>query len=239
MLKNSKVACITGASRGLGYAVAYKLAQNGVDIAICSYSEAIFDAKKKICQDFTGVEVLACRCNMAIPSEIRKFYQQIKEKWHRLDICINNVGFLKTATLDEMDDALWQKTMDLNVGSCFFSSQEAFKLMIKNAKQSCIVNISSLAGIKGVEKFPCMSAYIASKYAVVGLTEALALEGKEYNIAVNCVAPGAVNTSMLQSNFPDFITQTQPEEIADIVIGFTTVGAKKLFSGTVFEVYSN
>ena len=109
-------------------------------------------------------------------------------------------------------------------------------IMKEQEKGGCIVNISSLSGIRFMQKFPDMSAYIVSKHGIVGLTEALAIEGKPFNIHVNCVAPGAVDTKMLKQAFPEFQGAVSPEKIANIIAKFCYKDELGSFSGTTYEV---
>lgn len=112
--------------------------------------------------------------------------------------------------------------------------------MSQNTNRNHIVNLSSLAGIRFVEKFKGTSAYVAAKMAVVGLTESLAVEGKEYNINVNCVAPGAVNTQMLKNNFPHFYSKgAEALQIAKIIRLFCDPESLGAHSGTTYEVFCN
>ena len=176
---------------------------------------------------------------MTSPNDVHQLFKNIESKWGKLDVCINNVGFLKLKNLIDMDISLWKKTIDTNITSCFLSSQHAFKIMSKTQKQSCIVNISSLSGVRACEKFPGMSAYISSKHAVIGLTEAMAVEGKPFNIAVNCVAPGAMNTKFFNDNFPESTSHTDCNDVAEVVLNLTTLNDKPIFSGSIVEIFCN
>ncbi|MBZ0256358.1 SDR family oxidoreductase, partial [bacterium] len=102
-----------------------------------------------------------------------------------------------------------------------------------------IVHISSLAGIRGTEKFPGMSAYVVSKHGVIGLTESLSVEGRPYGIRVNCVAPGAVDTQMLREAAPQFKTETEPADIAQAILYLSDPVQAASVTGAVIEVHSN
>jgi NAD(P)-dependent dehydrogenase (short-subunit alcohol dehydrogenase family) len=236
---SKKIALITGASRGLGYAVAAKLAAKGINLVICSRTNKIFTAQQLLQNDYPNVDIDALEIDLTDPSAVASLFQQIEGKWGKLDICINNVGFLQMRKFIDMDYELWQQTIQGNLTTCYLCCQHSFQLMAKSDEASAIVNISSLSGIRACEKFAGMSPYIASKHAVVGLTESLAVEGKPYNISVNCIAPGSIDTDMFRDNFPEYQPGATADEVADVVLRFCDVSQKRLFSGTIFELYCN
>ncbi len=139
-----------------------------------------------------------------------------------------------------MTEAQWDHIINANLKATFLCCHKAFEYMSQNTNRNHIVNLSSLAGIRFVEKFKGTSAYVAAKMAVVGLTESLAVEGKEYNINVNCVAPGAVNTQMLKNNFPHFYSKgAEALQIAKIIRLFCDPESLGAHSGTTYEVFCN
>jgi 3-oxoacyl-[acyl-carrier protein] reductase len=129
--------------------------------------------------------------------------------------------------------------MRINVRGSFLCAKEAFKHMKVGKRGGSIVNISSLAGIRGTEKFPGLSSYTVSKFAVIGLTESIAVEGKPHGIRANCIAPGAVKTRMLKEAAPELKTTTKPEDIAKTVLYLCDDTWSGHLTGSLVEVFSN
>ena len=146
---------------------------------------------------------------------------------------------LKQHPIVDMTLAAWHEMINANLTSAFLCSRAMMRGATATQSKKAIVNISSLSGIAGVEKFTDMSAYIASKHAVVGLTESLAVEGASNNVAANCVAPGAINTRMFQENFPDYDVTTTPADIANQVLPFCNINNPALPTGEVLPIYCN
>src|SRR5690606_24382138 len=144
-----------------------------------------------------------------------------------------------SARIEDQSLEDWERVMAVNVRGPFLCSREAFRRMKAEKKRGTIINVSSLSGIRGVEKFPGLSSYVTSKFAVTGLTESLAVEGKDYGIRVNCVAPGAVDTLMLKGAAPHLKTKTTPEDIAKIILFLADESQSGSLNGAVMEVHSN
>lgn len=236
---HTKVALVTGGSRGLGYAVAEKLMQHGVATIVCSRSQKIYSAQHALRRLYPDVPVDAFSVDLTDPEAVKSMFKTIDDRWGRLDICVNAAGYLALCPFIDMDFQLWQQVVQNNLTTCYLSCHHAFRLMARTDEPSSIVNISSLSGIRGCEKFSGMAPYIASKHAIVGLTESLSVEGKPYQIHVNCVAPGSFDTDMFREHFPEYQPGATAQEIAEVVLRFCGVHNERLFSGTIFEVYSN
>nr|WP_246159124.1 SDR family oxidoreductase [Reyranella soli] len=108
-----------------------------------------------------------------------------------------------------------------------------------SGRRRAIVNISSLGGVRRTEKFPGLAAYVASKFAVVGLTEAFAVESIKLGVRTNAIAPGAVNTEMLRQVAPHLRTSTEPEDIAKTVVMLCDDDLSRRINGSLVEIYSN
>ncbi|CAA0122187.1 Enoyl-[acyl-carrier-protein] reductase [NADPH] FabL [BD1-7 clade bacterium] len=238
MLKN-KVAVVTGASRGVGLATARCLAEAGAHVVMCSRSEEdILGAAQSIpCHG--SQKIIGIAADVSKKTDVERLFHSVNELFGTLDILINNAGYLAVTAFEDLDEAIWDQTINANLKSAYLCSHAAFPLMISNPTPTHIINVSSLSGIRFVEKFPGMAAYVAAKHGVTGLTEALSVEGKPHDIRVNCVAPGTVDTRMLNDNFPDFSTNTQPKDIAKIIIAFCDDNTFGVASGTTFEVMCN
>ena len=136
-----------------------------------------------------------------------------------------------------MDSATWDHVLAVNLRGTFLCCRAAFQAMIP-LDGGVIVNLSSLSGVRGVEKFPGLSAYNTSKFGVAGLSEILAVEGRPHNIRVIAVSPGAVDTEMLRAAAPHLKASMTPEELARIIAFLVGPDARPL-SGTNLEIFSN
>jgi NAD(P)-dependent dehydrogenase (short-subunit alcohol dehydrogenase family) len=137
----------------------------------------------------------------------------------------------------DMDAETWDRVIAVNLRGTFLCCREAFRIMSEQ-KGGVIVNISSLSGVKGVEKFPGLSAYNVSKSGVAGLTEILAVEGKPYNIRVCAVSPGAVDTEMLRQAAPHLKAGMTPEDLAEILL-FMVDDTGRMLNGSNIELFTN
>jgi NAD(P)-dependent dehydrogenase (short-subunit alcohol dehydrogenase family) len=238
MSLKGKTAVITGAGRGIGAAAAKLLAASGVNIVLASRTEKEL---RQVAADIekAGGVALAVPTDIADESSVEKLFQQSKNKFGPVDILVNNAGYLKVSELVDQRTDDWDRTFAVNLRGTFLCSREAFRQMKEAKHGGAIVNVSSLAGIRGVEKFSGTAAYVASKHGVVGLTEVLSLEGKPLGIRVNCIAPGAVDTQIIRENFPAFKATTKPEEIASIILFLCDGSRSGAMTGGVVEVHCN
>ena len=199
-LKN-KVAIITGARRGMGKSHAIKFAKAGAKVVVSDISQeecqSVVDEIKK-----NGGEGLAAKCDVTKKDEVEAMVKKTIEKWGKVDILVNNAGICQFKPFLELTEEEWDRTIDINLKGYFFCAQAVAKEMVKQ-KAGAIVNIASIAmGQVGVG-FPSITHYCASKGGIVAMTEALALELAPYNIRVNAVAPGAIDTPMADSTKQD------------------------------------
>ncbi|MBK2123727.1 3-oxoacyl-[acyl-carrier-protein] reductase [Fangia hongkongensis] len=189
---SKKVAVITGSSRGIGRALALRFAQSGYDILI--HCNKNLDLAEKLNAEIkslgqTGIIVQA---DISIKEEASSVIEVAYDKWGKIDVLINNAGITKDARFIFMKDEEWQQVINVNLNGVYNVSRSCIYRMIRE-REGCIINISSVAGIKGVTG---QVNYCASKFGVVGFTKALAREVAPYNISVNCIAPGYIETDM-------------------------------------------
>ena len=184
-----KIAIVTGGSRGIGFAIAKTLSENGATVVITSKdSEKIKKAESKISNSF-GIT-----CNIKKKTEVQNVVNQTIEKFGKLDILVNNAGiFPKIKQLHEIDENEWNEVLDVNLTGQFRFTKEAIPHLQKTS--GCIINISSDAGLKAYENFN-VDAYSASKAALIVLTKCWALEYAKDKIRINCICPGVVDTDM-------------------------------------------
>ncbi len=234
---NAKTALITGAGRGIGAATAHLLASQGNHVILVSKTlTELQTEEKKINSLYPNVKTLVFAANLSDEKQVISLFEAIEKKFESLDILVNNAGLFRAANIYEMTLKLWHEVFAVNIDAMFLCSREAFKIMKKKPEGGVIVNISSLAGIRGQEKFPGTAAYAASKHAVLGLTEVMAVEGKPFNIRVNCIAPGAVDTQMLREGAPLFSAKTKPEDIAKLIGNFCD---NTVLNASILEVFCN
>jgi len=210
-LKNKKI-LITGASRGIGLAIAKRLSSEGAILCLCASSETSFDNVKTY---FNSDRTFYIHGNLMKKKTPAKIVKEAATLMDGIDILINNAGkaFAKSMGETEIDE--WDEIMKLNARAPFFLSKESIQYL-KESDCASIINISSVVGIKGYDN---QSAYSASKHALMGFTKAMAKEVQQYGIRVHAIAPGGVATEMVLGTRPDLDASVliDPEEIADAV----------------------
>ena len=218
---------ITGTSRGIGFELAQLFAKNGHQVlAISRNSKPLSEVNHK------NITVLSV--DISKNSELNKVTDFIANTWKQVDILINNAGKLINKPFTELSSDDFLEVYKVNV----FGVTEITKLAIPfMAKGSHVVTISSMGGIQGSMKFPGLAAYSSAKGAVITLSELLAEEYKEQQIAFNVLALGAVQTEMLAEAFPDYKAPLSAEEMASYIYDFSLTG-NKFYNGKVLQVSS-
>lgn len=233
-----KIALVTGAGRGIGRACAELLAARGCRVVLVSRTlSQLEDVAKGI--KAKGFKSLACCADISQEDEVEGLFRRVKEVWGSVDILVNNAGVFERGEISDLSVAQWDQVMGVNVRGTFLCSRQVFRDCRAESKPASIVNIASLAGIRGTEKFPGLASYVTSKFAVVGLTESLAVEGRPLGIRVNCLAPGAVDTEMLRQALPLLKTKTKPAQIAQTVLHLADSSESPHLNGAVIEIFSN
>jgi NAD(P)-dependent dehydrogenase (short-subunit alcohol dehydrogenase family) len=231
-----QIAIITGASRGIGRATAIRFAREEAHVALFSRTAtALEEVAAEIARN--GQVALPIAGNVACEDDVQALFRQVMERYGRVDILINCAAIVAVQPFVNMDSATWDSVIDTNLRGTFLCCREAFRVM-SHQRSGVIINLSSLSGVKGVEKFPGLSAYKVSKAGVASLTEILAVEGKPYNIRVCAVSPGAVDTEMLRQAAPHLKPGMTPDDMAEILL-FLADDSGRALSGTNLEIYSN
>ncbi len=189
MLLKNKVAIITGGTRGIGRAIVKELAKEGCKIAFTFKKNRVLAAK--IEKETKGKAKGFC-VDIKNFAAMKKFVSDVKNKFKRLDILVNNAGITRDKSLMMMEQGDWSEVIDTNLTGAFNASKACIVTFMKQ-KSGNIVNIASLSGIVGI---PGQTNYAASKAGLLGFTRALAKEVGPYNVRVNAVAPGFIQTDM-------------------------------------------
>ena len=185
----SRVAIVTGATRGIGKSICYELVKKGIKVVV-NYRKSD-DLASKI-QEELGDMVRIYKADVSKRNEVKGLVDFTLNEFGNIDILVNNAGIDQEDMFQDITDKIWNEVININLYSVFCVTQEALPTFLKN-KNGCIINISSISGISGSS---CSVAYSASKAGIDGMTKALAKELGPSNIRVNSVAPGCINTDM-------------------------------------------
>ena len=189
---NKKTVLVTGSSRGIGKAIALKFAKEGYNVVITCLKniDLLNNVKKEI--ESNGVSCLAQLCDVGDFSQVTSLFTSIQTQFQGIDVLVNNAGISHIGLLSDMTPEEWQRLMNTNLNSVFYTSKAAIPYML-HKKAGRIINISSVWGEAGAS---CEAAYSASKGGVNSFTKALAKELAPSNIQVNAVSCGAIDTEM-------------------------------------------
>jgi len=215
----SKVAIVTGASRGIGRAISVALAQEAATVVLAARSIGkLQETADQVTKAGGKAQIVVTE--LTEEESIKNLVKITSEKFSRLDILVNNAGVTHSAKLEETTTEDWERCMQVNVRAPFILCREALGLL-KKSQAGYIINIASVVGVKG---YPLQSAYTSSKHALRGMTISLAEELKGSNIRVHLLCPGGVDTELVQKVRPDIKKDElmQPEEIAELVLYLIT-----------------
>ncbi len=230
------IALITGGGRGIGAATAEALARKGAHVIVASRTEAELIATVTRLRA-AGLGASWQVLDVADDAAVDAAFDRIAAEFGRLDMLVNNAAIIASGAFAEMTMADWDRLMAVNLRGAVLCARRAFRLM--RERGGSIVNVSSLGGVPGTEKFPGYAAYTVSKFALTGLTEALAVEGKACNIRVNGVAPGAVDTDMLRKAAPHLRTRTTPADVAKVIAFLCDTAESGCMTGATLVINSN
>ena len=223
MKLEKQVALVTGASRGIGKAIALRLASEGARVGV-NYNTGA-SAAQKVVQQVTaaGGEALALRADVSDEKQGASMVQELLDRWQRIDILVNNAGIRKDKLLLRMTAEEWDSVINVNLRSAFVCSKHVLPHMIRQ-RRGRIINLSSVIALRGNSG---QANYAASKAGLIGFTKAIAREVASRDITVNTLAPGYINTSMVEELSEEFKNQVlaripmsrfgMPEDVASMV----------------------
>jgi len=219
------VALITGASRGIGFAIARRLAQLGARIGMCARDAARLDsAAAELRRD--GFEVFAMPADVTRPNEIQALVEKTQKALGPIEILVNNAGIGRFGFIQELTEADWNSVLDTNLKSVFLVSRAVVPGMIER-RRGHIINISSLAGKNA---FPGGGIYCASKWGLMGLTACMAEDLRGHGIRVTAVCPGSVATDFSPHTGRDTSKMLQPDDVAHAVVTIVTQAPQSFIS---------
>lgn len=231
MVLEEKVSIITGGGTGIGKAIATTFAREGSHLVLASRTESLLEATRRELESSSSIRVEALRTDVSQPKEVQDLVEFTLEKFHTIDILVNCAGIYgPIGLITNIDVEEWIKTININLYGTFLCMKAVLPTMMKKEKGK-IINMS---GGGAVSSFPRFSAYGTSKAGVVRLTETISEEVKGYNIDINAIAPGAVNTRLLdqvieagEAAGEDFIAKSikqkkeggvPPEQVAELAL---------------------
>ncbi|MEO8036214.1 MAG: SDR family oxidoreductase [Acidobacteriota bacterium] len=228
-----RVAIVTGASSGIGLATAEMLIERGALVAVFARSSP---ALEHFAATY-GSRALAVTGDASEPADIDRLFSQCESRLGDCEVLVNNAGMIDPASVLETSVERWDRMFAVNVRSVFLASRRALPAMLAR-RSGAIVNVASISGIPGPEKFPGFASYNASKAAVIAFTEALAVEVKEQGVRVNCVSPGSVDTKMWEKASGGAAASMTPAEVAETIL-FLASDRSRAVNGQNLHVFSS
>lgn len=238
---DGKVVLVTGASRGIGKAIALLAAENHAHVII-NYNKNEKGAAELVDMIHEkGFSASMIKADVSSEDEVKDMFSSIKEKYSKIDVLVNNAGLMRNSLLALTSTELFDHTIDVNLKGTFLCTRYASNMMRKQ-RSGRIINISSIVGLQGCEG---QAVYSASKAAVIGFTRSVAKELGRYGITVNAIAPGLIETDLIKDIKPDIREKMlsnislgrigTPEDVAKVVL-FLSSDLASYVSGSVIAV---
>jgi NAD(P)-dependent dehydrogenase (short-subunit alcohol dehydrogenase family) len=210
-----RVAVVTGASRGIGAATAQAVAAAGAHVVLAARDRDALGTVARRIQD-AGGQATPVPADVSQADDVDRLFAAARATG-RVGALVCAAGVLTSVPFADTTPEIWAETLGVNLTGAFLCCRAAFTAM-SAAGAGRIVNIASLSGVYATEKFPGLAAYNVSKFGVIGLTEAVAVEGKPYGISAICVSPGAVDTEMLRRANPQLRPGLTPADVAALIV---------------------
>ncbi|MDP9361744.1 MAG: SDR family oxidoreductase [Acidobacteriota bacterium] len=230
---DGRVAIVTGASTGIGRASAEMLAMRGALVAIFARS---LDTLQEVASQHEG-RMLAIDGDVSEPKAIERLFAETESRFGDCDILVNCAGMIDPKPFLDVTPEQWDRMFAVNVRGTYLTTRRALPSMIAR-RSGAIVNVASISGVIGPEKFPGFVSYAASKAAVISMTEALAVEVKQFGIRVNSVSPGSVDTRMWAEASGGAPALMTPGEVAEVICFLASERARAV-NGQDVHVYSS
>jgi NAD(P)-dependent dehydrogenase (short-subunit alcohol dehydrogenase family) len=230
-----RIAVITGASRGIGAATAAAVAAAGAHVVLAARDQRALDGVASRIEE-AGGSVTSVPTDVSSEAAVGRLFTTVAGIGD-LGVLVCAAGVLTPSPFPETTPALWDETLSVNLTGTFLCCRAAFTAMA-TAGQGRIVTLGSLSGVYATEKFPGLAAYNVSKYGVIGLTEAIAVEGKQHGISAVCLSPGAVDTEMLRRANPALRPGLTPADMAALIVALLDSPLAAV-SGANIPLFSN
>jgi len=218
---DGKTALITGGNRGIGKAIALELARAGARVCVSGRKKRTLDATVKELNQYT-TGAFGTVADVRSEADLEELFEEIKQRFGQLDICIPNAGEATLATVLHTSLKDWQRDIETNLTGVFLTCREALKMM-ESRRSGIIIPIISQAGKK---PFRLRAAYCASKWGALGFTKSLALEAKDYNVRVTAVCPASVATDFQKNNPRGTDWMMEAQDVAQCVLYLCSLSPK-------------
>jgi 3-oxoacyl-[acyl-carrier protein] reductase len=237
-----QIVIVTGATAGIGRSIAMAFAQNGATVMAIGTNQERGAQVEQAAKELTGRDsIIFKQADISDRTQIDQFVQECLTRFGKIDVLVNNAGITRDGLFMKMSEEDWDRVLDVNLKSCFYTCQAVIRAMIK-ARSGRIINISSVVGLTGN---PGQTNYAASKAGLIGFSKSLAKEIASRNITVNCIAPGYIDTQMtdfLQGEKKEALIENipmkrmgKPEEVAACAL-FLASPSSSYMTGQVLSV---
>jgi NAD(P)-dependent dehydrogenase (short-subunit alcohol dehydrogenase family) len=230
-----RLAVVTGASRGIGAAAAAAMAAAGAHVVLAARDRQALDGVAGRIKD-AGGQATPVPTDVSDEAAVGRLFADVTGVG-QLGALVCAAGVLTPAPFAGTTSAMWDETLGVNLTGTFLCCRAAFAAMVP-AGEGRIINFGSLSGIYATEKFPGLAAYNVSKYGVIGLTEAIAVEGREHGISAICLSPGAVDTEMLRRANPALRPGLTPDDVGELIVALLDSPLAPV-SGANIPLFSN
>ena len=230
-----RLAVVTGASRGIGAATAAAVAAAGAHVVLAARDRQALDGVAGRIKD-AGGHATPVPTDVSDEAAVERLFAEAAGVG-QLSVLVCAAAVLTRAPFVETTSTMWHETLGVNLTGTFLCCRAAFTAMVP-AGEGRIVNIASLSGVYATEKFPGLAAYNVSKFGVIGLTEAVAVEGRKHGISAICLSPGAVDTEMLRRANPALRPGLTPDDMGELIVALLNSPLAPV-SGANIPLFSN